>query len=89
MGSDVLTLPQAWSTYVVLIASGRFSFVLEPPRLDATWNEFCRPFPSSPKVVMDAYLAAFAVCGGYRLTTLDKAFSQFKGLDWEYPSESP
>lgn len=85
MGGDALTLPQAWSVYARFLASGRFSFVLEPPRLDATWAEFCRPFGASPKVAMDAYLAAFAKAGGYRLVTLDKAFAQFAGLDSEYP----
>jgi toxin-antitoxin system PIN domain toxin len=85
MGGEALTLPQAWSAYAVLLASGRFCFAVEPMKLDATWNDFCRPFASSPKIVMDAYLAAFAVAGGYRLTTLDKAFAQFKGLDWERP----
>jgi predicted nucleic acid-binding protein len=30
---------------------------------------------------MDAYLAAFAMAGGYQLVTADKAFKQFKGLD--------
>ncbi|MCX6995517.1 MAG: PIN domain-containing protein [Kiritimatiellaeota bacterium] len=85
MGVETLTLPQAWSVYAQLLASGRFTFALEPLGLDATWAAYCRPFGRSPKVVMDAYLAAFAVAGGYRLVTLDKAFGQFKGLDWEYP----
>jgi predicted nucleic acid-binding protein len=30
---------------------------------------------------MDAYLAAFAITGGYQLVTTDKAFKQFKGLN--------
>jgi len=29
---------------------------------------------------MDAYLAAFAMAGGFTLATLDRAFSQFRGL---------
>jgi toxin-antitoxin system PIN domain toxin len=86
MGEETLTLPQAWSVYARLLASGRFSLVLEPPRLDATWADLCRPFGRSPKVVMDAYLAAFARAGGYRLVTLDRAFAQFHGLDWECPA---
>lgn len=85
MGEETLRLPQAWSVYARLLASGRFAFAVEPLRLDATWAQFCLPFRQSPKVVMDAYLAAFAVAGGYRLVTLDKAFGQFKGLDWEMP----
>jgi predicted nucleic acid-binding protein len=30
---------------------------------------------------MDAYLAAFALAGGYRLVTTDRGFRQFNGLD--------
>jgi predicted nucleic acid-binding protein len=81
MREDTLTMSQAWSVYAALLDSGQFSFVLEPPRLDVTWAALCRPFARSPKVVMDAYLAAFAIAGGYRLVTLDKAFCQFRGLD--------
>ena len=36
---------------------------------------------ASPKLWMDAYLAAFTVAGGYQLVTTDKGFKQFKGLD--------
>jgi predicted nucleic acid-binding protein len=32
---------------------------------------------------MDAYLAAYAVAGGYQMVTTDSAFKQFKGLDLE------
>jgi toxin-antitoxin system PIN domain toxin len=86
MGQDVLTLPQAWSIYAHLLRSGRFAFVLEPPGLDVAWATYCQTFGASPKVVMDAYLAAFAVAGGYRLVTLDRAFAQFKGLAPEVPA---
>ncbi len=48
-------------------------------------EEYCRPFGRSPKVVMDACLAAFAVAGGYRLVTLDRAFGEFHGLSWVIP----
>ena len=34
---------------------------------------------------MDACLAAFAVAGGYRLVTLDRAFGRFHGLSWVMP----
>ena len=30
---------------------------------------------------MDAYLAGFALAGGYRMVTTDTAFKQFTGLD--------
>ncbi len=36
---------------------------------------------ASPKLWMDAYMAAFARASGYRLVTTDAAFAQFDGLD--------
>lgn len=85
MGRDIMSLPSAWSVYARLLASDRFSFVLEPFGLDATWAELCRPFGVSPKVVMDAYLAAFAKTGGYRLVSMDEGFAQYSGIVWENP----
>ncbi len=82
LGADAVSLPSAWALYAAMLASGRFSFTLEPPEFEATWEILCRPFERSPKVVMDAYLAAFACTGGFRLITLDRAFSQFPGLDY-------
>jgi predicted nucleic acid-binding protein len=35
----------------------------------------------SRKLWMDAYLAAFALAGGYQMVTTDTAFRQFHGLD--------
>ena len=36
---------------------------------------------ASPKLWMDAYLAAFAIESGQQLVTTDTGFRQFKGLD--------
>lgn len=80
MGDDALTLPQAWSVYASLLRCGGFARVLEPRGLDVEWERLCRPYRRSPKVVMDAYLAAFALTGEYELVTLDEAFRQFAGL---------
>lgn len=80
MAEDSLSLPQAWSLYASLLKCGGFHLVLEPRGLDAEWERLCRPYKRSPKVVMDAYLAAFAIAGGYTLVTLDGAFASFRGL---------
>ena len=80
MAENTLTLPQAWGLYASLIRSGGFTRVLEPRGLDVEWERLCRPYRRSPKVVMDAYLAAFAIAGGYTLVTLDEAFEKFSGL---------
>ncbi len=82
LGADAVTLPSAWALYAAMLASGRFCFTLEPPEFEAAWEVLCRPFGRSPKVVVDAYLAAFARAGGFGLVTLDRAFSQFPGLDY-------
>lgn len=81
LGSDAVPLPTAWALYAAMLNSGRFCFTLEPPEFEATWELFCRPHHRSPKVVTDAYLAAFAQAGGFRLITLDRAFDRFPGLD--------
>ncbi len=85
MEDDVLTLPQAWSVYVSLLKEGGFARVIEPRGIDIQWERFCRPFGHAPKMVMDAYLAAFAIRGGYTLVTLDRAFMQFDGLSVLFP----
>jgi len=85
MSEDVLTLPQAWALYASLLKCGGFARVLEPRGLDVEWERLCRPFKHSPKVVADAYLAAFALAGSYTLVTLDEAFNQFGGLQLLIP----
>lgn len=53
----------------------------EPARLEAHWERFGSRGTASPKLWMDAYLAAFAHAGGYRLVTTDTAFRQFEDLE--------
>lgn len=36
---------------------------------------------ASPKLWMDAWLAAFAICAGLQLVTFDRGFAQFAGLE--------
>lgn len=74
--------PRAWSAYEGFLADLRIAFAPEPTALEETWKSFALRKTSSPKLWMDAYLAAFAVCSGYyQLVTADKAFTQFKGLE--------
>lgn len=55
----------------------------ETPGVFALWRTFATRHTASPKVWMDAYLAAFALAGGLRLVTLDGDFRNFvpQGLD--------
>ena len=81
-GNPPLTNQQAWSHYESLLADDRIVIHhREPAGLERRWKELALRDTASPKLWMDAYLAAFALAGGYRLATIDKAFSQFDGLD--------
>lgn len=71
----------AKSLLYFLLAEERISRASEPRGLAAQWKKFSATSKPSPKLWMDAFLAAFAVAGGYQLVTMDKAFRQFKGLD--------
>lgn len=76
-----LTNHAAWAVYDVLLADSRICWVDEPEGLEAWWKQFAARPSSSPKLWMDAYLAAFARAGGYQMVTTDAAFRQFGGLD--------
>lgn len=81
-GIPPLTNEQAWALYQGIIADRRISWASEPNarEIDAHWQKFAANAVASPKLWMDSYLAAFAVAGGYRLVTTDRAFKQFNGL---------
>lgn len=72
---------RAWEHYEKILKHPRVAFVEEPPGLDALWKKFTFGTRASPKLWMDAYLAAFAIAGGYRFVTTDRGFKQFKNLD--------
>lgn len=55
----------------------------EPRGTRALWHAMSALDSASPKVWMDAYLAAFAIAGGMRMLTLDRDFRNFvpQGLE--------
>jgi toxin-antitoxin system PIN domain toxin len=57
----------------------------EAPGLTSRWRQLAALPTPSPKVWMDAYLAAFAITGLLTLVTLDKDFAVYKdaGLRFE------
>jgi uncharacterized protein len=75
-----LTNHQAWELYDAFLANQHVAFVGETISIDQLWKEFSDFKSASPKVWMDAYLAAFAIEHGYTLVTLDRDFEQFPGL---------
>ena len=55
----------------------------EAPGVFTLWCQMAGADTASPKVWMDAYLAAFAIAGGLQLVSLDRDFKNFvpQGLD--------
>jgi toxin-antitoxin system PIN domain toxin len=80
-GSAPLTNSEAWTVYESLLADQRVSFLDEPAGLESHWKQLAVRKESSPKLWMDAYLAAFAVAAGLQFVTTDHAFTQHAGLD--------
>ena len=79
--SAALTNFEAWQALGQLESDPRVAWAEEPKTITAKWQEFAVRRSPSPKLWMDAYLAAFAVTGGYQLVTADRAFLQFQGLN--------
>lgn len=81
-GNPPLTNNEAWAAYESLVADDRIVFQPdESEGLERRWKEFALRRTASPKLWMDAYLAAFALAAGCRMVTTDPAFKQFGGLD--------
>ncbi len=81
-GLPALTDRAAWDTCDKLAADERVVLRAdEPPDLEVRWREYTARDAGTPKLWMDAWLAAFAVTAGYRLVTTDRAFRQFPDAD--------
>ena len=81
-GNPPLTNAQAWRAYEAFAGDDRVALRIdEPTHLESHWKQLAARDTASPKLWMDAYLAAFAITAGLRLVTTDIAFRQFAGLD--------
>lgn len=87
-GVAPLSNAQARAAYEAWLDSGCVAFTDEPRGLDSYWRKLAAHEAPSPKLWMDAYLAAFAMAGGYQLVTTDQGFKQFKGLDLQVLAQS-
>ncbi len=81
--AESLTNRDALAGLKILLSSPSVQEMDEPPGTVTLWHKLATRNTASPKVWMDAYLAAFAIAGGLRLVTLDKDFKSFvsQGLD--------
>jgi toxin-antitoxin system PIN domain toxin len=81
-GNPPLTNAQAWKAYEAFSADDRVTLRIdEPTQLESHWKRLAARNTASPKLWMDAYLAAFAITAGFQLVTTDHAFQQFVGLN--------
>lgn len=81
-GLTALSDRAAWAAYDALLADERIALRTdEPLGLETRWRDYTMRDSPTPKLWMDAWLAAFAVSAGYQLVTTDQAFTQFNGLD--------
>lgn len=72
-----------WLVLDTLQALPQVAWREEPPGVFAQWRSLAALDSASPKVWMDAYLAAFAMQAGLQMVTLDRDFKNFvkQGLD--------
>lgn len=76
-----LSMEESWDTWQHVLRDERFRFVTaEPASIERELARLTTGKGHSPKVWTDAYIAAFAVASNLTLTTFDKGFSQYEGL---------
>ena len=81
-GRPPLSNEEAWAVYAAFLDDDRIMLRAdEPHRLETQWRRFAVRDTASPKLWMDAYLAAFALDAGCTLVSTDTAFTEFDGLD--------
>lgn len=71
----------AWNITQELALDERIHFGEEPQGFETVFPTMLRYPTPAPKLVGDAYLAAFAIAGGLGIVTFDRGFQQFPGLD--------
>lgn len=76
--ADDLTNADALNVHDSLMRMPRVVFMEEPPGLQARWHRLASMPSASPKVWMDAYLAAFAIGHKMELVTLDSGFRRYE-----------
>lgn len=80
-GNSALSNAAAWQLYQTLMTDDRVALsAVEPAGLESTWLHYASRATASPKLWMDAYLAAYASSSGYTLVTTDSGFRQFPNL---------
>jgi toxin-antitoxin system PIN domain toxin len=77
MRGQPLTNEQAWAVYDGFLSDDRVRVFSEPPSLEDAFRAFSSCPQSSPKIWVDAYLAAHAAAHDAVLVTFDQAFARY------------
>jgi toxin-antitoxin system PIN domain toxin len=80
-GPYTLSTREAWHLVQKLLDDERVVFLPEPAGVDRVMDSLLNYAVPTPKLLNDAYLAAFAICSGRQMVSMDKGFSEFRGLD--------
>ena len=83
MKGNPIPTRQAWDLIQQLLEDERVEFAAEPADLDELLPPLFRQPGPTPKLLGDAYLAAFALASSRKLVTRDGGFTQFRGLQVE------
>ena len=79
-GIPPLSNQAAWDLFRQYCADDRIALAREPHGVSTSWKRWALTDNASPKLWMDAWLAAVAHSAGFQLVTFDEAFTQFDGL---------
>ncbi|CAN5213927.1 type II toxin-antitoxin system VapC family toxin [soil metagenome] len=79
----------AWAFFNQIIQATNVVFMDEPQGLSPIWERFSQHKQPSPKLWMDAYLAAFAVAADIKFVTTDSGFRQYPDLKLTLLPEVP
>lgn len=82
--SPAISNDEAWKKWEQLIKLPQVVWLDEPNGLAILWQKYARLSSASPKVWMDAYLAALARGHDIPLVTLDKDFAKFTDVSVNY-----
>jgi toxin-antitoxin system PIN domain toxin len=81
MGGHPLTVPQAWQAYGDFRRLPEVLLAAEPDDCEGWLEHWALGSRPAPRQWTDAYLAAFAKAGEFRLVSFDGDFRHFGGLD--------
>ncbi|MDP0498638.1 MAG: PIN domain-containing protein [Verrucomicrobiota bacterium JB022] len=76
-GLEAMTNRLAIEAYATLCKLPGVGFQPEPAGIEPQWHKLAKLDTPSPKVWMDAYLAAFAIQAGLQFVTNDRDFRRF------------